>query len=317
MAAHYLEFERPIAELEAKIEELHKLSESAGSGAFDAEIASLRDRVGEMRREAYSNLDGWQKTQIARHPQRPHFVDYISGLIEDFVELRGDRAFADDQAMMGGLGQFRGQPVVVIGQEKGHDIATRIKHNFGMARPEGYRKSTRLMDMANQFGLPVLSFIDTNGAYPGIDSEERGVAEAIARGIERCLTLGVPMIAVITGEGMSGGAIGIGAANTVLILEHSVYAVITPEGCASILLRDGSLAPGAAKAMKITAQDLIKNKVVDRIIEEPLGGAHADPALAISRVGDAIEEELKALLPLSPDQLRTQRAERFYAISRP
>ncbi len=316
MAAHYLEFERPIAELEAKIEELHKLSESAGPGAFDAEIAALRDRVGEMRRDAYENLDPWQKTQIARHPQRPHFVDYMANLIDEFVELRGDRTFADDQAMMGGLGRFRGQPVVVIGQERGHDITTRIKHGFGSARPEGYRKAVRLMDLAEQFNLPVLSFVDTGGAYPGIDSEERGVAEAIARGTERCLTLGVPMIATITGEGMSGGAIGIAAANRVLILEHSIYAVITPEGCASILLRDSALAEGAAKAMKITAEDLIKVKVVDRIIEEPVGGAHSDPALAMSRVGDAIEEELKALMPLSPDQLRTQRAERFYAISR-
>ncbi len=316
MAAHYLEFERPIAELEAKIEELHKLSESAGPGAFDAEIAALRDRVGEMRRDAYENLDPWQKTQIARHPQRPHFVDYMANLIDEFVELRGDRTFADDQAMMGGLGRFRGQPVVVVGQERGHDITTRIKHGFGSARPEGYRKAVRLMDLAEQFNLPVLSFVDTGGAYPGIDSEERGVAEAIARGTERCLTLGVPMIATITGEGMSGGAIGIAAANRVLILEHSIYAVITPEGCASILLRDSALAEGAAKAMKITAEDLIKVKVVDRIIEEPVGGAHSDPALAMSRVGDAIEQELKALMPLSPDQLRTQRAERFYAISR-
>ena len=317
MALHYLEFERPIAELEAKIEELHKLSETAGPGAFDAEISALRERVGEMRREAYENLDPWQKTQIARHPQRPHFVDYMAGLIEDFVELRGDRTFADDQAMMGGIGRFRGHPVVVIGTERGHDITTRIKHGFGSARPEGYRKAVRLMDLAEQFNLPVLSFVDTGGAYPGIDSEERGVAEAIARGTERCLTLGVPMIATITGEGMSGGAIGIAAANRVLILEHSIYAVITPEGCASILMRDSAFAEGAAKAMKITAEDLIKVKVVDRIIEEPVGGAHSDPALAISRVGDAVEEELKALLPLSPEQLRTQRAERFYAISRP
>lgn len=316
MAAHYLEFERPIAELEAKIEELHKLSETAGPGAFDAEIAALRDRAGELRRAVYENLDPWQKTQIARHPRRPHFVDYMAGLIEEFVELRGDRTFADDQAMMGGIGRFRGQPVVVIGTERGHDITTRIKHGFGSARPEGYRKAQRLMDLAEQFNLPVLSFVDTGGAYPGIDSEERGVAEAIARATERCLTLGVPMIATITGEGMSGGAIGIAAANRVLILEHSIYAVITPEGCASILLRDSALAEGAAKAMKITAEDLIKVKVVDRIIEEPVGGAHADPALAISRVGDVVEEELTALMPLSPDQLRTQRAERFYAISR-
>ena len=201
----------------------------------------------------------------------------MAGLIEEFVELRGDRAYADDQAILGGLGRFRGQPVVVIGQEKGHDTTTRIKHNFGAARPEGYRKAIRLMDLAEQFNLPVLSFVDTGGAYPGIGSEERGVAEAIARGTERCLTLGVPMIATITGEGMSGGAIGIAAANRVLIMEHAIYAVISPEGCASILLRDRALAEGAAKAMKITAQDLIALKVIDRIIEEPVGGAHADP----------------------------------------
>jgi acetyl-CoA carboxylase carboxyl transferase subunit alpha len=208
MAAHYLDFERPIAELEAKIDELSKLSETTGPGGFDAEIAALRARVGELRAEAYAHLDAWQKTQIARHPERPHFVDYAAGLIEEFVELRGDRKFADDQAILGGLGRFRGLPVMVIGQEKGHDTTTRIKHNFGAARPEGYRKAVRLMDLAEQFNLPVLSFIDTGGAYPGIGGEERGVAEAIARGTERCLTLGTPMIATITGEGMSGGAIG-------------------------------------------------------------------------------------------------------------
>ena len=317
MAAHYLEFERPIGELEAKIDELCKLSDTAGPGAFDSEIAALRARVGQMRAEAYAHLDPWQKTQIARHPQRPHFVDYVGGLIEEFVELRGDRTFADDQAIVGGLGRFRGQPVMVFGHEKGHDTTTRIRHNFGAARPEGYRKAIRLMDLAEQFDLPVISFVDTGGAYPGIGSEERGVAEAIARGTERCITLGVPMIAVITGEGMSGGAIGIAAANRVLILEHSIYAVISPEGCASILLRDRGLAEGAAKAMKITAEDLIGLKVVDRIIKEPVGGAHADPALTIRRVGDVLEGELKALAPLSPDALREQRAERFYAIGRP
>ena len=317
MAAHYLEFERPIAELEAKIDELSKLSETTGPGDLDAEIAALRRRVAERRVETYAHLDAWQKTQIARHPQRPHFVDYVAGLIEEFVELRGDRKFADDQAILGGLGRFRGHPVMVIGQEKGHDTTTRIKHNFGAARPEGYRKAVRLMDLAEQFNLPVLSFVDTGGAYPGIGSEERGVAEAIARGTERCLTLGVPMIATITGEGMSGGAIGIAAANRVLIMEHSIYAVISPEGCASILMRDRAFGEGAAKAMKITADDLIALKVVDRVIVEPVGGAHADPALAISLVGDAVEAELQALMSLSAAALREQRAERFYAIGRP
>jgi acetyl-CoA carboxylase carboxyl transferase subunit alpha len=316
MAAHYLEFERPIGELETKIEELSRLSDTAGPGAFDAEIGALRKRVGELRRETYAHLDAWQKTQIARHPQRPHFVDYTAGLIEEFVELRGDRKFADDQAILGGLGRFRGQPVVVIGQEKGHDTTTRIKHNFGAARPEGYRKAVRLMDLAEQFGLPVLSFVDTGGAYPGLVSEERGVAEAIARGTERCLTLTTPMVCAITGEGMSGGALGIAAANKVLILEHSIYSVITPEGCASILLRDRGKAEGAAKAMKITAQDLIGFGVVDRIIPEPAGGAHADPVATIKAVGDAVEEELKALLQLTPAQVKAQRAERFLAIGR-
>jgi acetyl-CoA carboxylase carboxyl transferase subunit alpha len=316
MAAHYLEFERPIGELESKIEELSKLSETAGPGAFDAEVEALRQRAAELRRQTYAHLDAWQKTQIARHPQRPHFIDYAAGLIEEFVELRGDRKFADDQAIMGGLGRFRGQPVVVIGQEKGRDTNSRIKHNFGMGRPEGFRKVVRLADLAEQFGLPLLSFVDTNGAYPGLVSEERGVAEAIARSTERCLTLSTPMIAVIAGEGGSGGALAMACGNRVLMLEHAIYSVITPEGCASILLRDGTKAEGAAKAMKITAQDLIGLKIIDRIIPEPLGGAHTDPAATIRAVGDAIEEELQALTPLSASQLKAQRAERFLAIGR-
>jgi len=316
MASHYLDFERPIGELETKIEELSKLSDTAGPGGIDVEIAALRARVSELRRETYSHLDAWQKTQIARHPQRPHFIDYVAGLIEEFVELRGDRAYADDQAIMGGLGRFRGQGVVIIGQEKGHDTNSRIKHNFGAARPEGYRKAVRLMDLAEQFALPVISLVDTSGAYPGIESEERGVAEAIARGTERCLTLGVPMVCAITGEGMSGGALGIACGNRVLMLEHAIYSVITPEGCASILVRDGTKAEGAAKAMKITAQDLIGFKIIDKIIPEPLGGAHADPRAAIRSVGDAIEAELKALAPLSAAELKAQRAERFLAIGR-
>jgi acetyl-CoA carboxylase carboxyl transferase subunit alpha len=316
MAAHYLEFERPIGELETKIEELSKLSETAGPGAFDAEVAALRRRVIELRTQTYAHLDAWQKTQIARHEDRPQFLDYVGALIEEFVELRGDRKFADDQAIMGGLGRFRGQPVVVIGQQRGRDTAGRIKHNFGMGRPEGFRKAVRLVDLAEQFGLPVLSFVDTNGAYPGLVSEERGVAEAIARSTERCLTLSTPMIAVISGEGGSGGALGIACGNRVLMLEHSIYSVITPEGCASILLRDRNKAEGAAKAMKITAQDLIGLKIIDRIIPEPLGGAHTDPAAAIKSVGDAVNEELQALLPLTAAQLKSQRAERFLAIGR-
>jgi acetyl-CoA carboxylase carboxyl transferase subunit alpha len=315
MAVHYLEFERPIADLEAKIEELSKLSETASPGAFDAEIEALRARAQEMRRDAYSKLDAWQKTQVARHPDRPHFVDY-AGLIDEFVELRGDRKFADDQAIMGGLGRFRGRPVVVLGNEKGRETITRVKHNFGAARPEGYRKAIRLMEMAERFHLPIISFVDTGGAYPGMASEERGVAEAIARSTEKSLLLGVPMVAVITGEGASGGAIAIACGNRVLALEHAIYMVISPEGANSILWRGARTPADAAKAMKITAQDLLAMKIVDRIIPEPPGGAHSDPEAALKAVGDAVEEELKALDGLSSEDLRKQRAERFYAIGR-
>ncbi|MBC7669992.1 acetyl-CoA carboxylase carboxyltransferase subunit alpha [Caulobacter sp. DWR2-3-1b2] len=316
MAAHYLDFERPIADLESKIEELSKLSETAGPGAFDGEIQALRDRAQQMRKEAYAGLDAWQKTMVARHPERPHLKDYIAGLIDQFVELRGDRKFADDQAIVGGLGRFRGIPVVVMGHEKGHDTTTRLKHNFGMARPEGYRKAVRLMDMAERFNLPVITFVDTAGAYPGLGAEERGQAEAIARSTERGLVLGTPMIATIVGEGGSGGAIALAGANKVLILEHSIYSVISPEGAASILWRDGARAKDAAANMKITAQDLIGLKIVDRIVEEPAGGAHSDPSAAIEAVGDAVEDELKALMKLSAAELKKQRAARFYAIGR-
>jgi acetyl-CoA carboxylase carboxyl transferase subunit alpha len=310
---HYLDFERPIADLEAKIDELSKLPEAVG---MDGEVEALRVRAGEMRREAYAGLDAWQKTQVARHPQRPHFLDYVAGLVEAFVELRGDRKFADDQAIVGGLGRFRGLPVVIMGHEKGHDTATRLKHNFGMARPEGYRKAVRLMDMAEQFNLPVITFVDTAGAYPGVGAEERGQSEAIARSTERGLTLGVPMVSTVTGEGGSGGAIALAAANRVLILEHSIYSVISPEGCASILWRDGARAKDAAEAMKITAEDLTRLKIVDRIIGEPSGGAHSDPQATIQAVGDAVEDELRRLSNLSPEELRRQRADRFYAIGR-
>jgi acetyl-CoA carboxylase carboxyl transferase subunit alpha len=316
MAVHNLEFERPIADLEAKIEELSKLSETEGSGAFDTEIEALRARAQEMRKDAYAKLDAWQKTLVARHPDRPHFVDYAAGLIDEFVELRGDRKFADDQAIMGGLGRFRGRPVVVMGNEKGRDTVTRVKHNFGYARPEGYRKAIRLMELAERFNLPVVSFVDTTAAYPGVASEERGVAEAIARSTEKSLMLGVPMVAVVTGEGGSGGALGIACGSRVLILEHAVYSVIPPEGANSILWR-GARTPGeAAKALKITAQDLLGMKIVDRIIPEPPGGAHSDPEAAMKSVGDAIEVELKALEGLGPDEIRKQRAERYYAIGR-
>ena len=316
MATHYLDFERPIGDLEAKIEELSKLSDEAGGGAFDKELGALRTRVQAMRRESYAKLDPWQKTQVARHPERPHMSAYVTGLIDDFVELRGDRRFGDDQAVVGGLGRFRGTPVVVLGHEKGHDTASRVKHNFGMAKPEGYRKAIRLMDMAEQFNLPVISFVDTAGAYPGVGGEERGQGEAIARSTERCLTLGVPMVATITGEGGSGGALAIAAANRVLILEHAIYSVASPEAAARIVFRDPDQASVMAGAMHITAEDLIKLGVVDRIIEEPAGGAHAAPEAAIRAVGDVLEEELRAFEGRSPEALRAQRAERFYAIGR-
>ena len=316
MAAHYLEFERPIADLEAKIEELSKLAETTGGAGLDSEIEALRKRAQKLRKEAYSKLDAWQKTQVARHPDRPHFVDYCAGLIEEFVELKGDRRFADDQAIMGGIGRFRGTPVVVMGHEKGRDTVTRVKHNFGYARPEGYRKAIRLLELAERFHLPVISFVDTTAAYPGVGSEERGVAEAIARSTEKCLMLECPMVAVVTGEGGSGGALGIACGNRVLILEHATYSVIPPEGANSILWRGSRTAEEAAKAMKITAQDLYKMKIVDRIVPEPPGGAHSDPEAAIKAVGDAIEQEFKGLEKMSAEKLKKQRAERFYAIGR-
>ena len=316
MVSHYLDFERPIAELEAKIEELSKLSDTAGAGGFDAEVAALRTRATVLRRESYAKLDTWQKAQVARHPERPHFVDYLAGLIEDFVELRGDRRFADDQAIVGGLGRFRGEPVLVIGQEKGHDTTTRIKHSFGSVRPEGYRKAVRLMDLAERYNLPVLSFVDTAGADPGIASEERGQGEAIARSIERCLTLGTPMIATVIGEGGSGGALAIAAASKVLMLEHAIYSVATPEAASSILRFAKEDVPKLAAAMKITAQELLELKIIDRIVPEPAGGAHSAPEATVQTVGDAVEEELRGLMGLTPEAIRKQRAERFYAIGR-
>ena len=316
MAAHYLEFERPIADLEAKIEELSKVSETANPGAFDEQIEALRTRAQDMRREAYSNLDAWQKTLVARHQDRPHFIDYVAALIDEFQELRGDRKFADDPAIMGGLGRFRGRAVVVMGNEKGRDTVSRVKHNFGYARPEAYRKTVRLMELAERFNLPVISFVDTTAAYPGISSEERGVAEAIARSTEKALLLSVPMVAVITGEGGSGGAIATACGSRVLILEHAVYSGIPPEGAKSILWRGARTPAEAARGLKITAQDLLRMKIVDRIIPEPPGGAHADPEAAMLSVGDAVEEELKGLEGLSAEVLKARRAERFYAIGR-
>ncbi|MDG1417757.1 MAG: acetyl-CoA carboxylase carboxyltransferase subunit alpha [Maricaulis sp.] len=314
----YLDFERPLAELEAKIEELESLTSSSGEDAPDVaeETAKLRQKASEQLASLYGKLDPWRKTQVARHPERPHFHTYRENLIEDFEKLCGDRRFSEDAAIVGGLGRFRGRSVVIIGHEKGRDTKSRLHHNFGMARPEGYRKAIRLMDMAEKFGLPVLTFVDTAGAYPGLGAEERGQAEAIARSTERCLTLGVPLISVITGEGGSGGAIALAAANTVMMLEHSIYSVISPEGCASILWKDAARAKDAAVAMKITAQDLLDLKVVDSVIAEPVGGAHRAPDATVRAVGDAIEASLAKLEGLSAEQIRAKRRERFLAIGR-
>jgi acetyl-CoA carboxylase carboxyl transferase subunit alpha len=314
----YLDFERPIAELDAKIEELEMVLSRNGDDAPDAkdEVARLRQKSAEQLKTLYSKLDAWRKTMVARHPERPHLKDYLEHLVDDFEELAGDRRFGEDHAIVGGTGRLKGRPVVVIGHEKGHDTQTRLKHNFGMARPEGYRKAVRLMDLADRFGLPVVTLVDTAGAYPGIGAEERGQAEAIARSTERCLTLGTPLVSVICGEGGSGGAVALASANTVLMLEHSIYSVISPEGCASILWRDGARARDAAMAMKITAQDLIELKIIDSIIPEPLGGAHRNRIQAIERVGDAIEASLSSLDGLSAAELKKHRRDRFLNIGR-
>lgn len=314
----YLDFERPIAELDSRIEALETTASKNSEDGPDVgeEVAKLRQKSAEQLKTLYSRLDPWRKTMVARHPERPHLRDYLKTLIVDFEELSGDRRFSEDCAIVGGLGHFRGRAVMVMGHEKGHDTQTRIKHNFGMARPEGYRKAVRLMDMAERFGLPVITFVDTAGAYPGVGAEERGQSEAIARSTERCLTLSVPSVSVITGEGGSGGAVALASANKVLMLEHSIYSVISPEGCASILWRDGARAKDAAVAMKITAQDLIGLKIIDAIIDEPLGGAHRDRHGAMLKVGDAIEAELDALETLDPQALKQQRRDRFLAIGR-
>lgn len=314
----YLDFEKPIAELEGKIEELRQLSaKDRASGPvidIEDEIARLNARVPQLVAETYSRLTPWQKTQVARHPARPHFSDYVSGLITEFVPLAGDRLFGDDKAIAAGIGWFRGTAVAVVGQEKGNDTASRLKHNFGMALPEGYRKVQRLFDLAQKFGLPVVSLIDTAGAYPGIGAEERGQAEAIARSTEACLALGTPLVATIIGEGGSGGAVAIATANKVFMLEHAIYSVISPEGCASILWHKSDKAPDAASAMRITAQDLIDLNVIDAIISEPVGGAHRAPEKAISAAGDSIQRALRELMPLTPEELRRQRREKFLRI---
>ena len=316
MVTTYLDFEKPLAELETKIAELESVAAQEGGPQINDELKKLKDKAAKQLKDTYASLNPWRKTQVARHPERPHFTDYIEGLFDDFQELAGDRVFGNDEAVIGGLASFNGQSVVVIGHEKGRTTESRLKHNFGMAHPEGYRKAVRLMDLADRFNLPVISFVDTAGAFPGKAGEERGQAEAIARSTERCLTLNVPMISLIIGEGGSGGAIAIAAANHVLMMEHSIYSVISPEGCASILYRDAAKAKDAAEAMKITAGDLKKMKVVDGIVKEPVGGAHRAPDKAIKAAGKAIDKALQALLPLSPQDLKVQRRERFYAIGR-
>ncbi|KPL54016.1 acetyl-CoA carboxylase carboxyl transferase subunit alpha [Prosthecomicrobium hirschii] len=312
----YLEFEKPVADLEGQIQELRVLAERGEAVDVTEEIGRLETKASQALQEIYQKLTPWQKTQIARHPDRPHFVDYVARLIEDFTPLSGDRKFAEDAAILGGFGRFRGQSVAVIGHEKGSDTASRIRHNFGMARPEGYRKAVRLMELADRFDVPVISLVDTAGAYPGIGAEERGQAEAIARSTEACLNIGVPNVALIIGEGGSGGAIAIATANRVLMLEHAIYSVISPEGAASILWRDPARAQDAATNMKITAQDLIRFKVIDGVIPEPLGGAHRAPEAVIDAAGAAIAEAFAGMAGLSREEVRRQRREKFLAIGR-
>jgi acetyl-CoA carboxylase carboxyl transferase subunit alpha len=312
----YLDFEKPVAELEAKIEDMRALQAGGESAAIGEEINRIEVKADQALKELYATLTPWQKTQVARHPQRPHCLDYVAQLIADFVPLAGDRTFGEDAAIVGGFGRFRGESVCVIGQEKGSDTESRLKHNFGMARPEGYRKAVRLMNMADHFEIPVIALVDTAGAYPGIGAEERGQAEAIARSTEACLRIGVPNVAAIIGEGGSGGAIAVATANRVIMLEHSIYSVISPEGAASILWRDTAKAQEAASSMKITATDLVRFGVVDTVVPEPTGGAHRDPAAAIAATGDAIAAALAQLKGLDPATIVRLRREKFMAIGR-
>jgi acetyl-CoA carboxylase carboxyl transferase subunit alpha len=312
----YLDFEKPVAELEAKIEELRAVQADGGEVQVEEEIARLETKAADALKDLYEDLTPWQKTQVARHPQRPHCLDFVEAMIKDFVPLAGDRKFGDDDAIIGGFGRFRGESVCVIGHEKGSSTEARLKHNFGMAKPEGYRKAVRLMDMADRFDIPVLALVDTAGAYPGIGAEERGQAEAIARSTEACLNLGVPNVAVILGEGGSGGAIAIATANRVLMLEHAIYSVISPEGAASILWHDTTKAQEAATNMKITAQDLIRFGIVDQIVDEPSGGAHRDPQAAIQGTADAIAGALEEFKGLDRNAVRKMRRDKFLAIGR-
>ena len=310
----YLDFEKPVAELDSKIDELRALAASGSD--IGEEISSIEDKAAQALKDLYDNLTPWQKTQVARHPQRPHFSDFINGLITEFTPLAGDRKFGEDEALIGGFGRFRGESICVIGQEKGATTESRLKHNFGMARPEGYRKAVRLMEMADRFDIPVLSLVDSAGAYPGIGAEERGQAEAIARSTDTCLSLGIANVAVIIGEGGSGGAIAITTANRVLMLEHAIYSVISPEAASSILWRDSSKAQEAATNMKITAQDLLRFGVIDAILKEPPGGAHRDPPAMVALTGDAIAEAFNNLRDLDRDALRKQRRQKFLDIGR-
>ena len=309
----YLEFEKPIAALDAKINELRETA-TAGDIDIEAEVSKLEAKSAKLLKDTYAKLTPWQKTQVARHPERPHFKHYVAEIAEDFMPLAGDRAFADDPAIIGGLARIDGRRVMLIGHEKGDDTASRLKHNFGMAKPEGYRKAIRLMQLADRFGLPVVSLVDTSGAFPGVQAEERGQAEAIARSTEQCLQLGVPLVAAVVGEGGSGGAVAIAAANRVLMFEHAVYSVISPEGCASILWRTADKAADAAEAMRVTASDLAALGVVDRVVPEPLGGAHREPGQAIANLKAAIIEELGGLAKLDRGQLLEQRRAKFLAI---
>jgi len=312
----YLEFERPIAELEGKIVELRQLAAQDQTMDIEDDVARLQSKANQLINETYAKLTPWQKAMVARHPARPHFSDYTAQLIDEFTPLAGDRVFGEDRAIVAGLGRFRGQGVAVLGHEKGNDTKSRLKHNFGMAVPEGYRKAQRIFDLADRFGLPVLSFADTQGAYPGVGAEERGQAEAIARSTQKGLGLHVPFIATIIGEGMSGGALGIATANRVYMLEHAIYSVISPEGCASILWRSADKAQDAAAAMRITAADLLDLKVIDGIVSEPPGGAHRGPEAAITAVGETISQALGELTPLSGEELRNQRREKYLAMGR-
>ena len=312
----YLDFEKPVAELEAKADELQASADKNDSKAMRDEAQKLTQRASATLKDIYGQLTPWQKTLVARHPMRPHFKDYIVGLIDEFTPLAGDRAFSEDQAIVGGFGRFRGRSVCVIGQEKGHDTESRLHHNFGMAMPEGYRKAVRLMEMADRFGLPVISFIDTAGAFPGIEAEERGQAEAIARSTDACLGLGVANVALVIGEGGSGGAVAIASCNSVLMMEHAIYTVASPEASASILWRDSGRAQDAATNMKITAQDLLRFGIIDGIVREPVGGAHRDPDAAIIAAGKAVDAALAQWRGLSPDDIRRRRADKFLAIGR-